>query len=764
MALTSLSINNFNSGELSPRLEGRADLSRYLTGCKKLENFIILPQGGVTRRPGTKFINEVKHSSKLTCLVPFQFSTTQAYILEFGDLYIRIYKDGGRIADVEKVTTYTENELPDLKFTQSADVLYIVHPSHAPAKLSRTSHTAWDLADVDWKDGPYGEEIEGISLTPSGFGGAITLTASAAIFVATDVGRLLRFKAVRPANWDSTTAYAVGNYCFFDRNYTCLVAHTNKQPPNDSYWKENGNDGWYWMIITVFTSSTVVTAEVKGDNLPNLSASPYFRMGIWNSLDGWPSCATFFDGRLMLSKVHRIQGSHAGDFENMAPGSLDSDAIDYSLASGKVDAIEWMISQEYLVVGTADGIWRVGGASSEDPITPTSIVAKRQSTIGSSGIVGLMVEDEVIYVQRGGKKVRYISYSMEKGVFVAEDVTILAEHITGNGLVDITYVQDPESVVWVVRGDGQLAGFIFERHQQVMGWSRHIIGGSFQNGNAIVESVASIPGDTEDEVWLIVKRTINGATKRYIERMSTRHFGNKEDAFFVDSGLTWDGGAAIAITGASKANPVVITADTTDLTDGDQVYITGVVGMTQLNGNVYTVASKGATTFALSGVDGTGYTTYVSGGTYQRVENTFAGLGHLEGETVAICGDGAYLGTKKVSGGAISALSDYYNKVHIGLPFTSIVSPMPIEIPSSQDRVKRIHKVFVRFLDTIGGKIGSDEDSLESISFGTDLFTGDKDLEFTADYSTYTTVVIAQDEPLPMTILSVTSKLGAYGV
>jgi len=192
-----------------------------------------------------------------------------------------------------------------------------------------------------------------------------------------------------------------------------------------------------------------------------------------------------------------------------------------------------------------------------------------------------------------------------------------------------------------------------------------------------------------------------------------------------------------------------------------------VVGMTQLNGNVYTVASKGATTFALSGVDGTGYSAYASGGTYQRVENTFAGLTHLNEQTVAICGDGADLGTKVVSDGAISALSNYYNKVHIGLPFTSVVSPMPIEASTtqgvSQGKTKRIHKASVRFLNTIGGKVGPDEDHLEVMSFGVDLYTGDKEQELPSDYNTYVTLVILQDKPLPMTVLSVVPKMGIYG-
>ena len=158
MARVSVQLTNFTAGELSPRLDGRNDLSKYPSGCKTLENFIVYPHGSAARRSGSQFISEVKTSSKKTRLIPFEFSTTQTYILEFGDQYIRVYKDKGQVQSggsaVEISTPYLEAELFDLKFAQSADVLYICHPNHEVEKLSRTSHTSWTLADVDFTKGP----------------------------------------------------------------------------------------------------------------------------------------------------------------------------------------------------------------------------------------------------------------------------------------------------------------------------------------------------------------------------------------------------------------------------------------------------------------------------------------------------------------------------------------------------------------------------------------------------------------------------------
>ena len=158
MARVSVQLTNFTAGELSPRLDGRNDLSKYPSGCKTLENFIVYPHGSAARRSGTQFISEVKTSANKTRLVPFEFSTTQTYILEFGHQYIRIYKDKGQVQSggsaVEIATPYLTAELFDIKFAQSADVMYIVHPNHAARKLSRTSHINWTLTEIDFTKGP----------------------------------------------------------------------------------------------------------------------------------------------------------------------------------------------------------------------------------------------------------------------------------------------------------------------------------------------------------------------------------------------------------------------------------------------------------------------------------------------------------------------------------------------------------------------------------------------------------------------------------
>ena len=194
-----LAVPSFTAGELSSRMQGRTDFQKYFSGATRLENFVVMPHGPVTRRPGTYFVSEVKTSSAKTRLVAFTFSTTQTYILEFGNTYIRFYKDKGQILDsgsaYEISSPYLTAELFDIKFAQSADVMYICHPNHEVMKLARTGHTSWSLDEIEFTDGPYlSQNTTATTMTPGATtGDDQTLTASASTFASTDVGRLINF-------------------------------------------------------------------------------------------------------------------------------------------------------------------------------------------------------------------------------------------------------------------------------------------------------------------------------------------------------------------------------------------------------------------------------------------------------------------------------------------------------------------------------------------------------------------------------------------
>lgn len=545
---------SFNAGEFSELVSARVRFEKYKNAVQLAENVIPLVQGGLTRRTGTMFVNEVKTSAKSTRLIQFEYSVTQAYVLEFGDAYIRFYKDRGIIESApntpyEIVSPYLEADLFELKFTQSADILYLTHPDYAPRKLSRTWHTSWTLTEIDFKDGPYLPiNVSATTITPSATTGAITLTASTATFASTDVGRLVRLK------------------------------HSST---------------WGYAKITAYTSTTVVSATV-GSAFGNTTAVTEWRLGLWSATTGYPSCVTFFEDRLFFAgnalRPQRIDGSIVGDYENFAPTATDGlvaddNAISISLNANDVNVIRWMVDDEKgLLIGTVSGEWLVRPSSLSEALTPTNMSAKRSTAFGSDNLQAIRTGKASIYVQRAGQKAREFAYVYEVDGFRSPDMNVLSDHVLSGGVKQFAYQQEPFSVVWFVRNDGQLVGLTYERDQDVVGWHRHILGGSFGSGDAVVESVAVIPtpsGDA-DEVWLIVKRTIDGATVRYVEYITPKFDGTETtDAFFVDCGLTYDGAATTAITGLDHLEGETLSVLADGASHPDVVVASGAVTLSR---------------------------------------------------------------------------------------------------------------------------------------------------------------------------------------
>lgn len=742
---------NFSSGEFSPLLYGRVDSDRYKTGLAVCLNYVPVIQGGMTRRPGSYYAAEVKDSSKKVRLQAFEFSTTQAYMIEFGDQYVRFYKDNAQIVSgtpVEVATPYLEADLFQLKVTQSADILYIAHPNYAPRKLTRTSHTSWTLTTITFLDGPYlPTDSSGTTITPSGTTGAVTLLASAALWSANDVGRLVRL---------------------------------------------NHGGTWGYARITVFTDTTHVTATVV-NAFGGVGATSVWRLGIWTDFLGYPSTVTFHEDRLIWGGAKsyplRLDGSNSGDYENMAPSKTDgtiiaSNAISFSFNANDVNVVRWMTSDEKgLLSGTVGGEWVVKPSAQNEALSPTNITAKRASSHGSANIQPIQAGKATMFIQRSGRIARELTYFFDVDGFRAENVTEIAEHITGNSLTQIAFQKTPQPIIWCVRDDGVLAAMTYERNLESLrvGWSRHVMGGysDAAQSAAIVESVAVIPSvdGTRDEVWLVVKRYINGTTKRYVEYI-TRFFDDlteQKDAFFVDCGLTYD--SPKTITAATKANPVVVTSAGHGFSNGDKVLISGVLGMTQLNGNTYIISGVTANTFQLTDVntgatiDGTAFSTYVSGGKVRKLVSTISGLGHLEGQTISILADGAVQPNQAVSGGAIT-LSPSAATVQVGLGYNSDAQMLRLEAGSADGtalgKTRRTHRMGMLLHRTLGLKIGTNFDELTTIPFRTGadkmtrapaLYSGIISENFDADYDFENQMCWRQDQPLPGTILAVMPQM-----
>jgi hypothetical protein len=741
---------SFNSGELSPSMDGRVDLGKYASGCKRLQNFIPMVQGPARRRSGTRFVNEVKNSAARTWLIRFEFSETQAYILEFGNQYIRFYINhaqvlsGGSTYEISSPYTTADLSNPNgtlrLRFVQSGDVVYFVHPSYPPYKLSRFAPTNWTMAPVSFSGGPF-QDIdpdETISVYASAATGTVTLTASGNIFSASDVGSLFLIEAQDGGGiipWESQKDFGADVNPFGQRRRSdgkLYICATNAAPAagNSFYTGStrpthtsgtfrdgsgtitgtslNGTIGVDWTYesldfgtvrITGFTNATTVTAVVEKTLPFNVVTASFpsrrWAFSRWSVARGYPSQVAFFRERLAFGTGQTIDMSVAADFENFSSrntsGEVSADmAIAIEISSDTVNNVEWLAPSDGLLIGTTGGEFVLGEVTTDEPLGPGNVKVTQQSLFGSRSVIPSQIGDVLLFVQRSGKKVRELQYEFASNGYKSTDVTVLADHITEGGIVDIAYQQEPHSILWACRTDGLLLGFTYNREQDVLGWHRHPIG-----GNGIVECLEHIPNPngTQDDLWMIVRRTINGQTKRYIEYLEVDFTQDNTlpQAFFVDSGLSYNGAAT----------------------------------------------------------------------------STLSGLGHLEGQTVQVLVNGASHPDRVVTSGAIS-LQVPATTASVGLGYQSVLQTMRIEAGAqdgtAQGKTKRINKVVVRFLATLGAKAGPDTGTLDQIEFrgGSDpmnqpppLFTGDKLVEWPGGYDFDGYVTVVQDQPLPMTVIAI---------
>lgn len=709
---------SFNAGELSPQLNGRIDLEKYKKGCRILENFIPKIHGPISKRPGTRFVAEVKDSTKTTRLIPFEFNVEQAYILEFGDTYMRVYKDGGHVLSsgiYEIVTPYAHTDVSELHFAQSADVMYIAHPDYPPYKLSRTDHDAWTIAEVDFDWVPFNSEnTTATTATASAITGSITITSSASIFTTNHVGAYFKFSEViasKANKWEAGKAVTAGNLRVYeDHLYKASnSATTGSRPPIHTEGTESDgavnwiyqHDGAGYAEITGYTSGTSVSATVI-KQLPDssLTGTKKWSDGAWSPYQGYPRAVAFYEDRLWFAgttmKPQTLWASTSGDYENHKTGTNDDDALNYTINSQEVNVIQWLAPGKLLIIGTSGGEFIASGSSSEDAITPTSVRITRQSTYGVATIRPYRIGNVVLFVQRSGRKIREFVYQFDSDSYVAPDMTILSNHILKGGAVDLSYQQEPSQIMWVPRADGVLVGLTYERAEEVVAWHRQVIAGT----DAVVESVATIPhwdGD-QDSTWLVVKRTVDGSVVRHIEYIEKELFG--VDSFYVDSGLSYSG------------TPV----------------------------------------------------------------STVSGLDHLEGEEVRVLTDGAIHPNRTVSSGAIT-LQVEASDIHVGLPYDATVSTMRIEAGAAegvaQGKVKRINNLTIRLNNTGAGLFyGPDVDNLDELYLRTTvdnmdeavpLFTGDTDLlAFPEGYDTDAIVTLQHKSALPCTVVALMMQVHTY--
>ena len=293
---------------------------------------------------------------------------------------------------------------------------------------------------------------------------------------------------------------------------------------------------------------------VRTNNTSWALTEPTFTAPKWNATDKYPRAITFHQQRLWFggttAKPQSIFGSKTDNFEDFTVGTNDADALEYAIASYKVNQVQWMSSTEVLLVGTAGGEFKVSGGNAA--LTPSNVQVTRQTSYGGKNVQPRHVGYQTLFVQATGTSVRSYEYQWNQDVYESEDLTFLAEHIGKKGIKDMAYQLVPDSILWVVCNDGTLAGLTYDKGRKIVGWHQHTTDGTF-------ESVAVVPQATVDQVWVIVKRTVNSVVKRYVEYIDPN--------LHVDSALTYSGSAVTTLSGLTH-----LEGKTVSILGDDAVY------------------------------------------------------------------------------------------------------------------------------------------------------------------------------------------------
>lgn len=817
---------SFSAGELAPAMYSRFDMTQYDVGLRTLHNFIVHPHGGASNRPGTEIIAEVKDSSKAVRLIPFERDIDTAYVLELGDGYARFYNDDGQLVHTtastsawvtstayalgafvyvgttvyrcilghtsgstsqpgvgaswttywvaddtfEVVMPYTEAQIWDVGYAQSADVLFMAHQDVPLKTLSHSSPLSWAVASYAWEFGPFEDENTGSgTLTLSAYmgstgakGDTVTVTASPGVFSPGDVGRWIRIRYIRPASdlksgeinmdpsktegpwsvdgnfearfwFDSTggdsielqysvdggstwSTYKVINEIGSWTTYTGELraedfndvtpklrmycpADSDPTNPQKMTLSQLQEERYGYLQIKTYISSTSVGAECM-NAIPYLGkATKLWALGAFGTVPGHPKRVGFYKDRLALAATeaspNKVWFSKTGDYPNFGTSLplVDDDGITVPVLARRGNAITSITPGKFLLTLTGGGTWGIAPGASSDTFKHDSVRVETQEGWGASDIQPVVIGDSVIYLQQFQSRVRDMGYTLEKDGYKGNDLSILSQHLfSGYTIVDWAYQEEPWSILWCVRSDGQLLGLTYMKEHNVFAWHRH-------DTDGIVESVATIPNVDlgQNDLWLVVRRTINGVSKRFIERLHQRVCTNLEDAWFVDCGAEYQGASTTTITG----------------------------------------------------------------------------LTHLVGETVSGLADGFPFSGKVVNPSGEITLDTAASHVIAGLPYTCEFETLDLHTDlrsgSTVGRKKSVGNLFLRLLDTAGGEIGPDSTHTTPILYPASVglvppssFSGDTDTLMPSTWETAGRIYVRQDEPLPITIAAMIPNI-AFG-
>lgn len=746
--------SNFSSGELSPQASGRVDITRYPNAAKTLSNVISRTLGGAQKRAGLQYVAPAKSAAARSRLVPYIVSRDQAYMLELGNTYLRVFKtDGTQVESspgvpYEIASPYDTDQAQEIDYSQGEDTMYVFHEDVYPQRLRTFGDTKWDLSSAPFTTTPFAElgdyPAAALTLSSNTVGTGRTMTAGASVFMASDVGRAILHKAgvAIITGYTSGTQVTVEVKVVFDSTSIpsgewnldsspqATLTPSAATPVGASITLTLSADGWRagtaeigkyvkanggLVKITGYTSATQVSAKII-KVLTSATAVPAtawtLESSVWGGINGYPRTGTLHEQRLVTAgspgKPQTVWGSRTGEPLDYTLGTADDDGYAFTLMgnNNQVNPINYIVSSRNLLVLTH------GGESSmqsgiEKPITPTNVQIKSQSPHGAGRVKPVQVSKETLFVQRAKRKLRAMGYRYDEDGYKSPDLTTLAEHITETGVVQIAFQQEPDPIIWVVLANGRLVSLTLDRELDVVAWNRHETDGAF-------ESVAVVQAGDTDQVWFIVRRDINGSIVRYVERLQPSWY---------------------PIHGTASPDP-----DT--FPPGDEPTNWGF----QLDS-------------AITQDDAVG-------------KATWDGLDHLEGEAVQCLADGVDMGEFTVTGGEIT-LPRTAKRTLIGLYFRPEVVMLTPEIQlgagSSQADAMSTNEVVIRVLDTLGVTVNGSL-TIPGRNFGPDvldaapeLYSGDKAASVLGWQRGKAEVTISQDGPFPFHLLAVIRSITING-
>jgi hypothetical protein len=686
----------FNGGEISRRMEGRSDLDGiYDRALAKMLNYVATVEGPATKRPGFRYIVAAALTS--TWLSRFVFNSTQSYVLEWSDLAVRFFTNGGLIEGLTVAVPYTAAEAPRISSKQSYDRQYLAHPNHAPGMLTRTGAETFEYAAIPLKDGPFKDwnTDKAKTITWSGdgtVGGAgATITSTFDLFQPGHVGAPFLFEVVGfseiPAWEPATKTHLNADASIIDvgclvrsdgKVYKCVdlggskftgtvePTHTtgaewdgSKAAAMGSADGENSGVKWEYQydrfgIGTISAVSSSLTATLTVTRaLPALDTpSWHWAHAAFSGVEGYPDLVTIWGGRLIFIKGVELAGSVVGDYFNFLPvneqGDFSADMA-FRLSLNISDPPTWVhADKEYLLLGTHSEEIVVGQVNRAAGISADNLSAQPQSAFGSADTWPLAIGPSVMFLQRGGRKIREASFSGDVGRFIAMNANVYARHITRSGIKWLAHQAEPESVLWGGRNDGTLIAHPHNPEQDVKGFSRLELGGA-----GTVISGVTIPSDdgSSDDFWILAELGGVHSILKLADYWDEDAGLDMADACFVDWAVSYDGNEL----GDDGVTPLGPKQDFTE------------------------------------------------------------GLEHLEGKLVRILYDGIEINTLTVAGGAIS-LPKPAMKVTIGLGYAARLKLLRAEArgaPTSQGLRKKIQKLFARLIDsaslTILNRLGEPE-------------------------------------------------------